>query len=236
MTAEFHEPGLPALPARLRRPLLALWVSLTIHAALLVFIQVAPSGGPPGAGVVLQARLDPATPPAPTPPTAEPDASLQPSPTLETTEKLGASPAPTPPAPIPEPAPPTPAAPPSEPPSEPPAEPARPSFAIDTGVDLTYYTARELDKQAMPERDIDFVYPPDADRTRVSGSVRVQLKVEADGRVSDIEILAGNPPGVFDTSVQDAFGSVRFVPAQKAGRPVRALMVIEVRYDWDGQR
>jgi hypothetical protein len=29
---------------------------------------------------------------------------------------------------------------------------------------------------------------------------------------------------------------VPFAPAQKNGRPVRELFVIEVEYDWEGQR
>jgi protein TonB len=66
--------------------------------------------------------------------------------------------------------------------------------------------------------------------------VRLQLKLEADGRVSDIEIVHADPPEVFDESVLKAFRNARFVPAQKNGHPVRALVLIEVVYDWEGRR
>ena len=79
-------------------------------------------------------------------------------------------------------------------------------------------------------------YPYDADRQRLSGKVRLQLKLEADGRIGDIEIVSATPPGVFDESAIRAFRDARFAPAQKNGRPVRALVVIEVVYDWEGQR
>ena len=79
------------------------------------------------------------------------------------------------------------------------------------------------------------VYPDEADRQGVSGKVRLQLKLETDGRVSGIEVLSATPPGVFDESALQAFREARFSPAQKNGRPVRALVQIEVVYDWEGQ-
>lgn len=229
MTPPLEEPRLPELPRRFLRPLAALWVSLAVHAALLLFVQVAPSGGQVGNGAVLQARLEPVQAPVETPPAPEPDAPPQPSGTLTPTEVAGSAPAAQLP-PLPAPPPPK-----AFPPPAPPAEPDRPAFGIDAGVDLTYYTARELDKQAVPRRDIEFAYPVEADRTQVSGSVRVQLKIEADGRISNMEVIESTPPGVFDASALEAFGTLLFEPAQKNGRPVRALMLIEVTYDWAGR-
>ena len=233
MSTAFEEPTLPTLPPRVRRPLVALWISLVVHGALIGLIQVAPSGAPAGHEVVLQARLDPAvSPEVSPPPDTEPDPSLQPSPTLAPTAILGAAPPARPPDPPPA-APPAPVAPP--PPAAPPAEPARSALALDSVVDLTYYTARQLDRQPTARTDIDPVYPAEADQKRQSGSVRVQLKVEADGRVSQVEVVESTPPGVFDASALDAFRTARFTPGQKAGRPVRALVLIEVTYDWTGR-
>ncbi|MCA1926487.1 MAG: energy transducer TonB [Thiobacillus sp.] len=231
MNERFDEPSLPALPQRVRRPLMALWVSLAVHGALIGLIQVAPSGAPAGGSIVLQARLDPAVSPAETPPDPEPDPSLQPSPTLKPTEILGAAPPVPPVAPAPE----LPAATAVPPPAAPPVEPPRPALAIDSGVDLTYYTARELDQPPTARGTIDPAYPPEADRARVSGRVRLQVKVEADGRVSDVDVVESTPAGVFDASAIEAFRAARFNPAQKGGRPVRALMLIEVSYDWEGR-
>lgn len=233
MSTAFEEPTLPTLPPRVRRPLVALWISLVVHSALIGLIQVAPSGAPAGHEIVLQARLDPAVPPQVSPPPdTEPDPSLQPSPTLAPTAILGAAPPARPPDPPPA-APPAPVAPP--PPAAPPAEPARSALVLDSVVDLTYYTARQLDRQPTARTDIDPVYPAEADQQRQSGSVRVQLKVEADGRVSQVEVVESTPPGVFDASALDAFRTARFTPGQKAGRPVRALVLIEVTYDWTGR-
>ena len=78
-------------------------------------------------------------------------------------------------------------------------------------------------------------YPEDADRQRLSGKVRLQLKLEADGRVSDVDVVSATAPGMFEDSAVKAFRDARFAPAQKNGRPVRALVLIEVVYDWEGQ-
>ncbi|HSJ81359.1 MAG TPA: energy transducer TonB [Thiobacillus sp.] len=171
----------------------------------------------------------PAEPPAAIAPPAEPapQASLSPP----AAEAPAASAADTTIAPPAEPAPamslPTPA-----------AAPAAPAAAatITTAVDLTYYGARDVDVPPRALREIVPDYPDVADRERLSGTVRLQLKLEADGRIGAIEVVSASPPGVFDESAIKAFGHARFAPAQKNGRPVRALVLIEVVYDWEGRR
>lgn len=129
---------------------------------------------------------------------------------------------------------------PSSPPSAPPpaAEihaPPAPAVAIHSGVDLTYYSAREVDVHPRALMSIEPVYPQAADRKGLSGSVRLQLRLEADGRVEALEVLSASPPGQFETAALDAFRHARFSPAMRQGRPVRALVVIEVKFDHDGK-
>jgi protein TonB len=240
VSASFDE---PAIPPRLQRPLAAAWISLGLHAAVIALVQVAPPGATDRAESVIEARLVPthaAPPAADTPPVAAADAPedapqavpvLAPSTTAEAlpvAEPLAPPPArPAPPAAPPQPADPAPAA-------APPA--AAPAAAITSSVDLTYYDARDVDVHPRALREIVPDYPADADRQRLSGKVRLQLKLEADGRVSDIEIVHADPPEVFDESVLKAFRNARFAPAQKNGHPVRALVLIEVVYDWEGRR
>jgi periplasmic protein TonB len=106
---------------------------------------------------------------------------------------------------------------------------------IPAAVDLAYYSAREVDVLPRALGDIRPDYPPEADRRRQSGSVKLQIKLEADGRVSDIEVVEANPPGMFEDSALAAFRQARFSPAQRNGRPVRARVVIEVKYDYEGR-
>jgi protein TonB len=235
----------PTIPPRLRRPLTAVWISLGVHAALIALVQVAPPASLSLGEPVIEARLvsTHAAPPAaetpsPAPEVKTPDESPEAEPLLapsETAEALPVAVEPT------EPAPPAVASPPAEsfsvsqPDSAPAAAPV-PVATITSSVDLTYYSARDLDVHPRALREIVPDYPHDADRQRLSGKVRLQLKLEADGRISNIEVVSANPPGIFDESAIRAFRDARFAPAQKAGRPVRALVLIEVEYDWEGRR
>lgn len=248
MSASFDE---PSIPPRLRRPLAALWISLGLHAAVIALVQVVPPAGVSVEAPVIEVRLVAPSPvpavnaPPPSPVTPAPDAApvarLAPSPAPEALPVAPPPPAVAPPptatpahdAPLPM-APTVPAAAKTAPAPSPEAAPV-PAAALTSSVDLTYYNARDLDVQPHALRVIRPDYPAEADRQRVSGTLRLQLKLEVDGRVSDIEVVSATPPGVFEDSAIKAFRDARFAPAQKNGRPVRALVVIEVVYDWSGQ-
>ncbi|HQS80981.1 MAG TPA: TonB family protein [Thiobacillus sp.] len=249
MNASIEE---PVIPPRLQRPLAAVWISLGLHAALIALVQVAPPASLSLGEPVIEARLvsTHAAPPAVDVPPLAPEVEMPddtPLPLLAPSETAEALPVAEPVAPPPaesaptateaQPAAPAPAAPQPETASAPPAAPASASgVTITSSVDLTYYSAREVDVHPRALREIVPDYPYDADRQRLSGSVRLQLKLEADGRIGAIEIVSATPPGVFDESAIQAFRDARFAPAQKNGRPVRALVLIEVVYDWEGRQ
>ncbi len=231
MNASFDE---PTIPLRLQRPLAAMWISLGLHAALIALVQVAPPAATNLGGTVIEARLVPPhamTPDVDAPGPLPGDVAL-----LESTETAEAVPVLQPVAALPARILPGTASTQSIPSTtvETPATPASP-VTITSSVDLTYYSAREVDVHPRALRAIEPDYPAEADRRKLSGTVRLQLKVEADGRVSDVEVMNSTPPGAFDESAIQAFRAARFEPAQKSGRPVRALVMIEVGYDWDGR-
>jgi protein TonB len=252
------------MPSRLRRLLAALWISLGVHLAVIALVQVAPPAAMPADESVIEARLVPRqeNPPveADKPPAPEVAIAVEPPQEVavpapgEVAEALPIAPIAPPPAPPPlkaEPAAPAvrpadraSANPPAEPAPSSPPEPAAASPAalapaplatITSSVDLTYYSAREVDVHPRALREIVPEYPAMADHQRQSGNVRLKLKLEADGRISDIEVVSASPPDLFEESALNAFRDVRFAPAQKNGRPVRALVLIEVVYDWEGR-
>ena len=98
-------------------------------------------------------------------------------------------------------------------------------------VDPTFYTAKEVDVHPRALIQIDPVYPLDATRRGIAGSVTLTLKLDETGAVQDVQVSDASPPGVFDQSALDAFHKARFAPAQKAGRAVKSLVVIKVRYE-----
>jgi len=244
----------PTIPPRLRRPLAALWISVGVHAAVIALVQVAPPAAMPGDEPVIEARLvsRQSKPPAVAVPPLAPEVDILVEPPKEVpvlAPSVSAEAIPVakpvtpppaqlePPASPSRPAEPTTATAPPEPAEAPPAvrTPA-PLATMTSSVDLTYYSARDVDVHPRALREIVPEYPYAADRQRQSGKVRLQLKLEADGRVSDIDIVSATPPGQFEESALKAFRDVRFVPAQKNGRPVRAMVLIEVVYDWEGHR
>jgi protein TonB len=234
----------PTIPPRLRRPLAAAWISLGVHGALIALVQVAPPVSVSLGEPVIEARLVPAhvaAPLAPEPLPAMPEVDtpdevpmLAPS---EEEEALPVTGSVAPAASQPEPAAVSAPAAPSAPAAAQPSAPVQvPVATMTSAVDLTYYSARDLDVHPRALREIVPEYPAEADRQRLSGTVRLQLKLEADGRVSDVGVVSASPPGRFEDSAVKAFRDARFAPAQKNGRPVRALVLIEVEYDWEGRR
>lgn len=95
----------------------------------------------------------------------------------------------------------------------------------------SYYSTRELDVRPGIMTRVEPEYPEAAARRFLSGSVQLQLYIEADGRVSRVEILRADPPGYFEESATRAFGAARFSPGMKDGRPVAAQMTLEVSFD-----
>lgn len=219
MNAPFDE---PTIPPGLRRPLAAIWISFGLHAALIALVQVASPGTPEGGGTVIEARLEQveAAPPA------QPVAA---APTLAPAETETALPA-------------IEAAPPAVPPAVTQAEVPAPAgtptaspAAISSPVDLTYYSTREVDVPPRALHDIVPGYPEAAEREARTGKVRLRLKLEADGRVSDVEVIGADPPGLFEESARAAFAAARFSPAYRGGKPVRVEMMIEVAYDLENR-
>lgn len=241
MSTRFNEPAMPSISPRTRRVLIAGWISLGVHAALIALVRVAPPATVSLGGPVIEARLvtaqaEPRVVKVPplmtevevTEAVAREVPLLAPSVTAEAVpvaEPVAAPPASAAPAVAPQPA--------AE--AAPATAAPEPAAALTSAVDLTYYSAREVDVHPRALGKVEPIYPSVADRDRVSGKLLLQLKLQANGRVSDIEVLSATPAGVFEESALQAFRQARFSPAQKNGRPVRALVQIEVVYDWEGR-
>lgn len=93
-----------------------------------------------------------------------------------------------------------------------------------------WYPVARLD---APPRRIDQtrpVYPPEALSKGAQGWVKVKMQVNAQGVVETAEIIAAQPPGVFDAAVLAFFRQVRYQPPRKDGQTVRALIEERVRF------
>lgn len=72
------------------------------------------------------------------------------------------------------------------------------------------------------------VYPPDAMREYITGDVRVDALVEADGRIGDMKILGGPVP--LRQAALDALRQYEYAPATRGGRAVAAHVTVTVKF------
>jgi protein TonB len=112
------------------------------------------------------------------------------------------------------------------------AEPAPPASPPPTGGE-----AGEGEPVAVrPSRGPVLIRPPDLSeyyprRARMrgtTGSTRVRLTVDSDGRVTAVEVLASTPAGVFEHAAQRVGRSLSFRPALRRGEPVPARVTLRL--------
>ena len=96
--------------------------------------------------------------------------------------------------------------------------------------DTTYYDALALDVQPQAVSTIELADPDAGSPSPHVGHVRLQLKLEADGRVSEATLLESSLPPVYEALALDAFGKAIFTPGRRNGQAVRARIVIEVNF------
>ncbi len=74
------------------------------------------------------------------------------------------------------------------------------------------------------------LYPMNARRRGIEGWVKVLLVVDKTGQVDGIEIVAEQPPGIFEESVRRCVAGWRFKPGTVEGVPVRAKVETTIRF------
>ncbi len=222
--------------------MLALWLSLAVHAAVIGMVRVKPRAVV-AMDQVLEARLESQAPVSPrvveeplllssmdNPETLITVPDLQPV-VLQTQPQIRPDAKP-------------------EPVSEPIAinsvaeqvrpnnpEPAKsqpgPAIDIPLAVDTHYYAAKELDVQPRPVRKIEPAYPAEYESQGASGYVILEMRVESDGQVSDLKVAEIFPSGydAFGREALAAFQGVRFNPARRKGQQVRALFRVKVVFE-----
>lgn len=90
---------------------------------------------------------------------------------------------------------------------------------------------------AMPSDELDRVastdpvYPAAALREGVEGWVELGFTITETGTVSDIEVVAAAPQGVFESAAREALASWRFKPRLANGLPVAHRASVTLRFD-----
>ena len=85
-------------------------------------------------------------------------------------------------------------------------------------VALAAQAAPKVVKKVPPE------FPAEASKKGIStGSVKAKLIIEADGKVSDVEIVEAEPKRVFDRAVKSALMEWKFEPGEKTTHEVKLV-------------
>ena len=94
----------------------------------------------------------------------------------------------------------------------------------------TYYTTDQLTKrpQAISDPKLDV---PEIEPIFASGKVILKLWINELGTVISVDLEESDLPEAVSATAVAAFGKLRFVPGEINGRPVGAMMRIEVTYD-----
>lgn len=83
---------------------------------------------------------------------------------------------------------------------------------------LAAHATPKVVKKVPPE------FPREAAQKGIStGSVKAKLTIEADGKVSGVEILEAEPKRVFDRAVKEALMEWKFEPGEKATHEVKLV-------------
>jgi len=65
-------------------------------------------------------------------------------------------------------------------------------------------------RDVKPVKRVHPIYPPEAEAQHIQGHVKVRLSVDLDGKVTDVQVLVAEPPGVFEESVLTAVRQYQF--------------------------
>ncbi|MBI3652612.1 MAG: TonB family protein [Acidobacteria bacterium] len=89
----------------------------------------------------------------------------------------------------------------------------------------------KVDAKPRPLNRLRPNYSADARRNKITGAVRLQLKVGAEGAVKSVQVLNALPDGLTEEAIRIA-RVLQFQPAMSKGVPVEYAIVIEVEFDW----
>jgi TonB family protein len=113
----------------------------------------------------------------------------------------------------------------------------QPAPAPTLGIDVlpipapAYYTSDQLTRRPQPVAPPKLELPPQLTSSFASGKVILKLWINELGAVTSVDIEQSDVPEAVSAIAAATFAKMRFVPGELNGRPVSALMRIEVTYD-----
>lgn len=115
-------------------------------------------------------------------------------------------------------------------PATPPAETAAQSPGNATVNSINSLADQGNDVPRLPQfsRNLPIAYPQEAFAARWEGTPRLRLKIAADGRVTNVEVVGSSGYSVLDEAAARGVSTWRAEPAKLAGTPVASTHVMRV--------
>lgn len=89
----------------------------------------------------------------------------------------------------------------------------------------------EVDQKPVALFKAQPLYPIQAKSKNITGRVEFRMMVDRDGQVKNIEILKGEPEGVFEDATKEAVTRWRFQPAKIKGKAVACWVKTAINYE-----
>jgi protein TonB len=78
--------------------------------------------------------------------------------------------------------------------------------------------------------DLDRHYPRAARQRGITGTSTLRVTIDAEGRVAAVEVLASEPPGMFEAAARRLAGSLRYTPARRGGAAVATVQTLTIAW------
>lgn len=94
-----------------------------------------------------------------------------------------------------------------------------------------YFLPDEVDVRATPVKLEPLIYPEEAFLRKIGGRVRMRVFINESGEIDSVDVVAADPPNVFEDAALTAILATHFAPAIKEGKRVKSQKLIEVNFD-----
>lgn|GEM_PF-855961 len=79
-------------------------------------------------------------------------------------------------------------------------------------------------------KSVQPVYPRRAEQQSTEGWVDLEFTVDERGRVKDVQVMQGEPPGLFEEAARSAIAQWRYKPVQLAGKAITQRARVRIRF------
>jgi TonB family protein len=104
-----------------------------------------------------------------------------------------------------------------------------PLAAMQSGKSEKVYKVGDGVSPPVPVYKVNPRYTPEAKEAKIQGTVRLEVVIDSEGRVTDISLLQGIDAGL-DQNAIDAVKTWTFEPARKDGKPVSVRAKIDINF------